>query len=72
MHIKGEQLENEHKRLLKGQETMNIMKEALQSPYFRLELLQLLSQVAKEMEGQQQGGQGQQQQSDQGGGGGEQ
>ncbi|GGK21002.1 germination protein GerD [Caldalkalibacillus thermarum] len=54
------------------QETMNIMKEALQSPYFRLELLQLLSQVAKEMEGQQQGGQGQQQQSDQGGGGGEQ
>ncbi|MDQ0340224.1 spore germination protein D [Caldalkalibacillus uzonensis] len=53
------------------QETMNIMKEAMQSPYFRLELLQLLSQVAKEMEGkqqEQQGGQGQDQQSDQGGG----
>lgn len=30
------------------QETMKVMKEALASPYFRLELLELLSQVAQE------------------------
>lgn len=48
------------------QETMKVMKEALASPYFRLELLELLSQVAKEnqSEGQQEkegeGGQGEQ------------
>lgn len=36
------------------QETMNIMKEALKSPYFRLELLQILSQVAQDTEGKKQ------------------
>lgn len=33
------------------QQTMSVMKEALESPYFRLELLELLSKVATEMQG---------------------
>lgn len=39
------------------QQTMDVMKEAMGSPYFRLELLQLLSQVAEDMETQEDGGQ---------------
>lgn len=41
------------------QQTMAVMKEAIQSPYFRLELLQLMSKVAEEGLGQEKkGGEG--------------
>lgn len=44
------------------QQTMSVIKESMESPYFRLELLELLSQVAEDMQGK--GGK------DKGGGGG--
>jgi spore germination protein D len=61
--LKDPEMEKQFLELTKSkafrQETMSVMKEALGSPYFRLELLQLLSQVAKENQSGQQGGQNQ-------------
>ena len=60
--LKDPEMEKQFLELTKSkafrQETMSVMKEALGSPYFRLELLQLLSQVAKENQSEpKQGGQ---------------
>ena len=60
--LKDPEMEKQFLELTKSkafrQETMSVMKEALGSPDFRLELLQLLSQVAKENQSEpKQGGQ---------------
>lgn len=66
--LKDPEMEKQFLEITKSTEfrkqTMSVMKEALESPYFRLELLELLSQVAKDLEGK-----GGQEQGKSGGGG---
>ncbi|WP_307394072.1 spore germination lipoprotein GerD [Bacillus horti] len=77
--LKDPEMEKQFLELTKSkefrQQTMTVMKEAIQSPYFRLELLQLMSEVAKDSLGGEkkegEGGEGGQESEGQGGGGSE-
>lgn len=64
--LKDPEMESHYAELMKSnvyrQQTMTVMKESLESPYFRLEILELLSQIVadpmKMQKGQEGGGEG--------------